>query len=271
MEVNNLLLSLLESDQPCMVGRFGSIEIKGILYGKYPKLLRPLRKVIFKRLIRNAGFFSCNDLEIIKFSKLMIEDMKILDVLGSWRKEEIFLSSYLINSKKVPLQQLEPYFSDCPWSKALKDKRVLVIHPFVDTITSQYENKRDKLFFNKEVLPPFKSLETIKAVQSIAGEKTNFDSWFSALDFMKSQINDKDFDVAIIGCGAYGFPLAAHVKRLGKKAIHMGGATQILFGIKGKRWEENEKFKCILNEHFVRPSQKDTPINANSIEGGCYW
>ena len=47
-----------------------------------------------------------------------------------------------------------------------------------------------------------------------------------------------DFDVAIIGCGAYGFPLAAKLKQAGKQAIHLAGATQLLFGIKGKRWEE---------------------------------
>ena len=46
------------------------------------------------------------------------------------------------------------------------------------------------------------------------------------------------FDVAIIGCGAYGMPLAAMLKQAGKQAIHLGGATQLLFGIKGKRWEE---------------------------------
>lgn len=38
-----------------------------------------------------------------------------------------------------------------------------------------------------------------------------------------------DFDVAIIGCEAYGFPLAARLKRAGKIVVHMGGATQILF------------------------------------------
>ena len=45
-----------------------------------------------------------------------------------------------------------------------------------------------------------------------------------------------DFDTAIIGCGAYGFPLAAKLKAAGKQAFHMGGATQLLFGIKGSRW-----------------------------------
>lgn len=30
-----------------------------------------------------------------------------------------------------------------------------------------------------------------------------------------------DYDVAIIGCGAYGMHLAAHAKRKGKIAIHL--------------------------------------------------
>lgn len=36
---------------------------------------------------------------------------------------------------------------------------------------------------------------------------------------MKSEIDKCDYDVCLIGCGAYGFPLAAHVKHKGKQAI----------------------------------------------------
>ena len=83
------------------------------------------------------------------------------------------------------------------------------------------------------------------------------------------------------GCGAYGFPLAAHAKRKGKKAVHLGGALQLLFGIKGKRWEVAEYAKnwglpkdaylSLFNESWVRPSQKEMVLNASKIEGGCYW
>jgi hypothetical protein len=88
---------------------------------------------------------------------------------------------------------------------------------------------------------------------------------------MKSEIDKIDFDIAIIGCGAYGFPLAAHVKRIGKKAIHLGGPTQMLFGIKGKRWIENPNFNEIINEHFVFPNDSERIPNANKVEGACYW
>ena len=33
------------------------------------------------------------------------------------------------------------------------------------------------------------------------------------------------------------FPSRLHVKRKGKKAFHIGGALQLLFGIYGHRWE----------------------------------
>lgn len=271
MSSSTHILKVLSSPSSAMIARFGSIEIKGVLYGKYPYLLWPLKNIIFKKLRRNAGFFSCDKKEVRLFSKMMLEDAKLVDVLGAWRKEEFFLSNYLKKAKKVPLRDLEPYFSENPWSVVLKDKKVLVIHPFSDTIQNQYNINREFLFENENVLPPFKSLQTITAVQTIAGEKSKFNSWFDALDFMKAQIDALDFDIAIIGCGAYGFPLAAHVKRIGKKAVHMGGATQILFGVKGRRWVENANFDTILNSYFVSPSEKDTPKKAKDIENGCYW
>ena len=88
---------------------------------------------------------------------------------------------------------------------------------------------------------------------------------------MKLQITKLEFDVAIIGCGAYGFPLAAHIKRMGKKAVHLGGATQMLFGIKGKRWIEIKKFNSIINKFFVFPDTEEQVVNSSKVENGCYW
>ena len=104
------------------------------------------------------------------------------------------------------------------------------------TIEKQYIEHRGDLFANKEVLPEFASLTTVKAVQSIAGNPVGFDSWFDALEWMKREIDKKVFDVALLGCGAYAMPLAAHIKRHGHKAVHMGGVLQFMFGIKVKRY-----------------------------------
>lgn len=262
----------LLSEKATMIARFGSIEIKAILYPNFPFFIRLfLKKRVFQNMFINAGFFPSDELNIRKFSQQMFCDMKLLDILGSWRIEERFLEKHYTKAIRVTLNTLEPYFHNEPWTEVLENKKVLVIHPFNKTIESQYLNKRELLFKDYRVLPKFKSLETIKAVQSIAGNKSEFNDWFEALEYMKAEIDKKDFDIAIIGCGAYGFPLAAHVKRKGKKAVHLGGATQILFGIKGKRWIENPKFKDIINEHFVFPSSEDQVVDANKVENGCYW
>ncbi len=271
-QVSGLIQSKLLSAEPTMIARFGSTEIKAILYPFIPYLIRMLFK---ERILNNmntlSGFYPSNDATIRRFSRMMIEDMKLLDILGSWRIEERFLEKYYAKSMRVKLSNLEPYLQNMPWSIALQDKKVLVIHPFSETIESQYQTNREKLFTNPDVLPAFQSLQTIKAVQTIAGQKSEFKDWFSALDYMKAEIDKKDFDIAIIGCGAYGFPLAAHVKRIGKKAIHLGGPTQLLFGIKGKRWVENPNFNEIINEYFIFPNESDKVKNANKVEGACYW
>ena len=114
-------------------------------------------------------------------------------------------------------------------------------------------------------------MKTLKAVQSIGNTDGQFSTWFEALDYMCEQITNIEFDVAIIGAGAYGLPLASFVKKLGKKSIHLGGATQILFGIKGHRWEQRLFFQKLFNEHWVYPLAVERPKAFQKADSGAYW
>lgn len=217
----------------------------------------------------------------MKFGKMMLEDAKELDILGSWLQNERYVSEYVNSAVKVHLLLLEPFWSEQPWSRVLEGKRVLVVHPFAKTIELQYSQNRTKLFDHPAVLPEFE-LQTIQAVQSIGGIDNGFKDWFEALQWMKDEIDRREYDVCLIGCGAYGFPIAAHVKRRGKQAFHLGGSLQLLFGIKGKRWEDPNygvtvwgipygSYSDLMNEHWVRPEQTEKPKSSNAVEGGCYW
>ncbi len=269
---SSIIKAELEKDKPSMIARFGSTEIQAVLYPKTPFILRSfIKKRVFNTMHLNSGFFPSNEKTIRKFSELFLEDMKLLDVLGCWRIEELFLRKHFPLAQLIELSTLEPYLQKDPWSEVLENKKVLVIHPFNATIERQYFNNRKVLFKDQRVLPNFKTFETIKAVQTRGGNRTAFIDWFAALDYMKAEIDKKDFDIAIIGCGAYGFPLAAHVKRMGKKAIHLGGATQMLFGIKGKRWMEDDNFKDIINAYFVLPDDEDKIKNASKVVCDHYW
>jgi hypothetical protein len=222
-------------------------------------------------LENNTGFFPATSENIIKFSDLMIKAIQNVDILGVMlRPDEMRFKDDLKKSIKIDLIDIEPYCHADPWSKILAHKNVLVIHPFSKTIKSQYEKSGDKLFKDKQVLPEF-NLKTLTAVQSIAHTSTSYKDWFEALYDMQEKIAKIEFDVAIIGCGAYGFPLASFIKDQGKQAIHMGGATQILFGIKGQRWDSREFYASLYNEYWVRPSEDETPKNFQNVEAGCYW
>src|SRR5690606_29180064 len=112
--------------------------------------------------------------------------------------------------------------SSRPWTSALEDKHVLVVYPLADQIQSQYAH-RNRIFPSNNVLPRLGSLTCIKAEQSAAGSKSRFATWFDALEYMKEEMNKQHYDVALIGAGAYGLPLAAHAKRSKAIGIHMGG------------------------------------------------
>ena len=77
--------------------------------------------------------------------------------------------------------------------------------------------------------------------------------------------------IALIGCGCYDIPLSTYIKGLGKQSIIIGGGLQILFGIKGSRWDRHNIISKLYNDNWIRPSESEKPNNFKSIEGGCYW
>lgn len=260
--------------KPFMVARFGSVELRCVAEGeRYEKKGRKVfSKKTWKSMGNNAGLFPVSEKNLVNFSMLMKSCCKEVDLLGIWfvPMEDYMLQKYMKNTQITRLRYLEAFRFSKPWTEALEGKKVLVIHPFVETICKQYE-KRTEIWPERKVLPKFE-LFTIKAVQSASGEcDTRFKDWFEALNYMKSEIQKIDFDIAIIGCGAYGFPLASYVKKMGKQAIHLGGGTQLLFGIMGKRWETDEEVVKCVNQAWTRPSNEETPDNKECVEGGCYW
>ena len=162
------------------------------------------------------------------------------------------------------------YISNNRWTAALEGKTDLVLHPFVETIRKQYEARNEIWKEKKDILPDF-NLVQIKVPQLPALDAPCYPDWFSSLEAMRLKMNIVDFDIALIGAGAYSLPLAVHAKKLGKNGIHLGGATQIYFGIKGGRWDHHPVISKFYNTHWVRPLSQDTPNNREIVENGCYW
>lgn len=279
---------LLNKPEPCMIARFGAGELLCLTnYLGVKAVNNNVMKYIMGRsqewwwtdatvhFMRDlSGFFPVTDESFCKFGDMMMDDMKQLDLLGCWDQHESLFENNLKGVVKIHLRLLEPFWSKTPWTKCLEGKKVLVVHPFAEEIIYQY-GKRDELFPNG--LLPKMDLKVMKTIMTYGGT-TEYESWFHVLDIMKSQIDSYDYDICLIACGAYGFPLAAHVKRQGKKSIHLGGSLQLLFGIIGKRWEDPEygvkqwgiprgSYTNLITDKWIRPGQDVI----KSVENGCYW
>ena len=106
----------------------------------------------------------------------MISSMKSVDLLGSWVKGESNYQKYLHDAKFCKLDFIEPYLSENPWSEALEGLKVLIVHPFTDSIYDQYYQNRTNIFKDKKVLPEFE-LKLIKAPQTLPGDSYYFSNW----------------------------------------------------------------------------------------------
>lgn len=265
----------IQSKKPFLAGRLGAVELANMRAFEFDDK-RILEKDV-KQLCDCAGFFPNDTALMPRFFEEMTAACKSTDYLAAWFQpfEDYYLKHMFSKDVHVTyLHYIDPFRCPMnPWTKALEGKKVLVIHPQAEVIKKQYA-KREQLFPGTNILPEF-DLIVHKAVQTNAKEvDKRYKNWFEALDAMYEKAMSVDFDAAILGCGAYGFPLAAKIKAAGKQAVHLGGITQVLFGIHGKRWDEDKNHQFLqkyYSDAWVRLSDKEKPKGAESVENGCYW
>ena len=227
-ETNERISGLISSGIPSWVGRFGGTEMNAIFevlkHRIHPEYDNRLEAA--ERLCELSGFFPCSIELCEEFVDLMLDYCKDIDIQAAWGRymADYVYKVYQSSTMLTRLDRIEPwnmYKSKTdikPWTHSLKGKRVLVVHPFAESIKKQYFNNREHIFENiypsvDDILPEFE-LKTIKSVQTLAGEKDDrFETWFEALDWMTEECRSDEFDVAIIGCGAYGYPVAFRYNR----------------------------------------------------------
>jgi len=283
---NEIISDLIRSKESFLVSRFGTTELSVVCYflrnqkqskTEFPNLLKENIKVL-------SGFYPSNNQDLNVFSTLFLEKVRQVDLLGvRWddfdhyffSDEKYFLENTKIKPMLCGIESIStPFCFGKNWLQCLKGKKILIIHPFKKSILTQLSCKEN---WNKRVSFPESHVKILKPVQSIALEETveSYETWFIALDIMCKEIKKIDFDIALIGAGAYGFFLAEYCKRIGKGAVHVGGALQLYFGIKGKRWTEQKSPDLlphgIINQNWIWPDESEKPKGAAKVEDSCYW
>jgi hypothetical protein len=269
---NNFIAHHLKNNKLFTAGKIGLTELK-LLYCYYTNNKTPDPDSFQEGLI-NSGIFPLTQETYLYFCKTYIESIKCLDLAPQWcgilREFQKHLYDNL-NSKcyNTRLGDLEPYYFDKPWSHHLTDKKVLVVSPFSRSIDSQFNNF-DKIWNGK--LKKNFYLETLNFPLSKGlTDRNEYASYKECLDKTKEKIYKKDFDFCILGVGAYSLPLCSFVREMGKSSLHLGGATQVMFGVKGDRWESIDRVKAFFNEYWVNPTGDEVPEKYKLMENGCYW
>jgi hypothetical protein len=152
--------------------------------------------------------------------------------------------------------------------KLFENKKLLVITSFDGLVKQQYES--GNLYKIYEKFPKLQNLETYKFPYCFnnSGPHNNY---FETLESVFNDISKIDFDIAVLGCGAYGHMLCHKIDAdLHKDAIYVGGSIQTLFGILSSREKQHGKIK--YNEYWITTIPEEyKPSNYKSVENGCYW
>jgi len=268
---NELIRQCIDFKKPFCVGKLGETEARNIL------------NIINTRSIRwsldlevNAGVFPLTEPVVRDWAVEWVSSLGSLDLVLQWSSvDKLLIDAYTKGAILCKsFGDIDPFMhGPSGWHYNLHDRRLCVVHPMKETIESQIP------LFAK--IWPGARLGEVVCVKSPyppaiePGIKRN--SYQEELAKMKEEIERAAFDVCIVGAGAYSLPLCAHAKKLGKVGIHLGGGTQLLFGIRGGRWDgrvgtswEGEQFYA-TSEYWRHPLASDIPRLAALVEGACYW
>ena len=284
MEENaTYLCELFQSEKPFLIGRNGTIELEVV--SKYLYKV-PITESNKNKLELNAGIFPK---EYIKnFCVDYIDALANADVMAEgWyeplkKVEKEILDEFTPDRVSIFLRNLEPYYvaPNLRWTQYLKGKKVAIINSFAETCEQQtYMSKAIWPDNTSSLLPHNTKWIPIQTYYSpkLAGKKIstqwpdNIKNYKDAIDDVVKRTLNSQAKVAIIGCGGMGMIIGSELKDAGLQVIVMGGATQILFGIRGKRWDNHDVISKFYNDAWVHPNPSQIPSNYSLIEGGCYW
>jgi hypothetical protein len=272
---NIFMIEKIKSGKPFLISRTGIGAETWITYSMCKN--EPINPKFVNVLSNNAGIKCINNDDLKTFTELYSNCIKNCTALATWENnyDKYFTDKY--NLPTVPYQILEPFYcieeGIIPWSHHLSGKKVLVINPFVKSMQEQIKNNFS-IYKDKHVFLKDQEYVFYKSYMTLGSNKIH-NNWIETFEIMCNDISKIEFDIAILGCGGYGLPLCDFIySKLNKSAIYIGGGIQLLFGIMGKRWENDDMWKRIIKENntkFIRPNANEQIKNMNTIENACYW
>ena len=271
------LAEVIDSKKPLLVTRVGGIEGQifwGAILSADKNGLKSLPDSLLRQARVNAGINRTSLRYLKRFSMELGAALCNADALGIWDYiHQAKIVKWSGCNKVVKLNDMNPITCgldpSLSWTHSLAQKNVLVILPFESTLLQQFKKISERKLL-ASLWPSDVKFSCISPPVTFAGMNAELD-WHQELNKFCSRLASIDFDVALIGAGAYGALIADFIKRSGKQAIHLGGSTQLLFGIMGGRWTDNKRVLSHFNADWSRPSKHEVPVLHNKVDQSSYW
>lgn len=282
--VYNYILKKIENNQNFMIPRIAGIENEFSMLGDLIKTFGMNSEFnnIFKKncykMKNNAGIKFVSFESVILYSQMYIDAFKNCEMYFGWEMyggmDYIKQSYEYIKNKTnksiiwASALDIYHYIYACPWTLALKGKKILIISSFSKSIETKIPI-REKIY-GIDLFPECEII-TITPPQTQGNQES--DEFHIELQKFTSTLDSLEYDIALVSCGGYGNLVCNYIYNKGKSAIYVGGVLQMYFGILGSRWliDRQDVVRLFLNEHWSKPGGEEKPKGYENIEGGCYW
>jgi hypothetical protein len=270
-------------------GKIGSAELGTIIvYLQRKKIYMPYSVKLRKEITVNAGLWEYGKFSLDEvmdmYAEEMIKSLKVFDAISPWipfmKDEESLIHKYCCPDPcvKIHSRAFEPFYTpENMYSREMIQGPIAVVSPFAKTISRQLEKRR--LLFP---VPLWLESQEIIPIQGYYGPYLDSGKGcyskeilekgpFIAMDLLAEEVIKSGAKYCLVGIGGLSLLLVSRLKKAGIIAIHTGGGTQIIFGVRGNRWQTHNVISKFFNDNWAFPSKEEVPTNANNVERACYW
>lgn len=277
----------IEENHGYAAGRFGMSQKHWMYYpilanrkAANPKVLKLFEKRLSFHGLTQEGVFPANPDFYLHYNDFYMEHVRNLDCIGLYLNdwdmamEKPIIDFYQLQNKFIYYAEQQPDRSidggerHC-YLPYFRDKRILIICPFATLLMDRakqeifegvWSNLNKKWFYPQSVA----ALEFPYGFARATQEK--YDSILDLYQEIVAEIEQREFDIALIGAGGVAIPIASFIKNMGKIALDLGGHLQIVFGVIGQKWRNLTAWQqAYFNEWWI-----DMPAAYKPEEDACF-
>lgn len=259
------LKKAIETKAPFAVGGLGMAESHWMYYPLFlEEHPNKTKLAVFHRLLvyhaySQSGIFPPQPSFFLRFNEFFVENVRRLDWLGLFLEpvlEPPILAYHRLGNKFAHHLDFIPDKSipDDPMSCYLPffgDRKILIVCSYGEFLKERAKQKIFEGVWSKTGKKWFYPA-SVAAVEFPYGyDEDTAKQYATTIDlftYISARIAQIDFDIALIAAGALAVPIAAFVKSLGKIGFDLGGELQFLFGVRGKRWRDDDRWQ---NDYFT--------------------